>query len=711
MERSACQRSEQLTMKHTDEMFQSRAIRGKATKRCLRRKPAVCAGLLLGLSAMGRAQSQGGDLTDLSLEQLRALKVTSASLHDQNLEDAPASITVITAEEIRKFGYRTLAEALSWVRGFYATSDYSYAAIGIRGFSLPGYDTRYIVMINGHDAAENIVESTFVGNDFPLDLDLVDRIEIVRGPSSALYGSNGMLATINVITKRPRDVHGTAIRMETGSLGERKMEANTAVALGQTANLLVSASVFNNAGAHQLYISELDTAQTNFGRAIDMDGEKGYHAFADLTWGNWEALVVAGDRIKIQPVSWGDTVFNDRGTRVEDSRGFLELSYTRDLPGDRTLTWRTSYDAYRYRGIYHYPADDGVEDYREHDYGDWIGSKFTYRLPDSKTGHLTLGTEVRIDLRALQNAFDVEPQQQQLLWVNRRDRYAGVFAQQEWELGRHWEMNLGLRFDRSWLKGNALSPRVAAIYKPSTKTDLKLMYGRGFRHPSTYDMFYDDGVTQIGNPSLRPETTDTYEFDIEHTLTRRLRTSASAYNYRVNNLVEQVFTPAGLIQYVNADRVRANGISFELFLHLPAGIDLASSLEFQRAVFGSGAVLPNSPGQVGKLHLSMPLWRDRLTLSAGMQALGQRSTYAGATLPWVILPEAVVSTKPLVAGLQFSAGVKNLSNSFYRDPAGMTPTVDSVIGSGRTYYLNVTWHSAERDTAPKGKNRSGQSGS
>ena len=684
-------------MKHTLEILKSTEIREKSTRRWLRRRPAICAGLLLVVSAIGRAQSQGRDLTDLSLEQLQALKVTSASLHDQKLEDAPASITVITADEIRTFGYRTLAEALSWVPGFYATSDDSYTAIGMRGFSLPGFETRYIVMINGHDLAENIIQSTFVGNEFPLDLDLVERIEVVRGPSSALYGSNGMLATINVITKRPQDVHGTAIRMETGSLGVRKIEASTAVALPQQANLLLSASVFNNVGAHQLYFRELDTPQTNFGRAIDMDGEKGYHLFADLTWGNWEALAVAGDRIKIQPVSWGDTAFNDRGTRVEDSRGFFELAYNRDLPGDRTLSWRTSYDAYRYRGIYHYAADYGVEDYRERDYGDWLGSNFTYRLRDSRTGHLTLGTEWRIDLRALQNAFDAVPQPSELLSVNRRDRYAGVFAQQEWELDRHWEMNLGLRFDRSWLKGNALSPRVAVIYKPSASTDLKLMYGHGFRHPSSYDMFYDDGITQIGNPSLRSESTDTYEVDIEHTFGRRLRASASAYHDTVNNLVEQVFTPTGMVQYINADNVRTGGVSLEMFLQLPARIDLVSSLEFQRSVFGNGTVLPNSPGQVGKLHLSVPLWRDRLTLTTGLQALGQRSTYGGATVPWVILPEAVVSTKPLAAGLQFSAGIKNLSNSFYRDPAGLTPTVDSVIGSGRTYFLNVTWHSPERD--------------
>jgi len=638
------------------------------------------------------------------VEQLSAVRVTSASLHDQKLEDAPASITVITAEEIRRSGYRTLADALAWVRGFYSTSDYSYTAIGIRGFSLPGYETRYIVTINGHDVAENIIGATFVGNDFPLDLALVDRIEIVRGPSSALYGSNGMLATINVVTKRPRDVQGTTVRIETGSLRERKVEIGTAVAVGERANLLASASFFNNAGVHQLYVSEFDTPQSNFGRAVDVDGEKGYHAFVDLTWGNWEAMAVAGDRVKIQPVSWGNALFNDRGTRVEDSRGFFELSYTRDLPGDRTVAWRTSYDSYRYRGVYHYPVDSGVEEDREHDYGDWLGSKVTYRFPDSKAGHITLGAELRMDLRALQNAFGVAPQNSLLLRVNRLDQSVGIFAQQEWELSRHWGVNLGARFDRSWLKGNAVSPRVAVIYKPSDQTNLKLMYGRGFRHPSTYDMFYDDGVTETGNPSLRSETTDAYEFDLEHTFARRLRASASAYHYQIHKLVEQVFTAAGLIQIVNADRVRASGASFELFLQLPARADLVSSLEFQRAVFSAGTVLPNSPGQVAKLRLSIPLWRDRLVLGAGLQAFGERRTYAGVTMPWGILPEAVVSTKPLIAGLQFCAGIKNLSNSFYRDPAGLTPAVDSMIGAGRTYYLNVTWHGGEGDSDPKHKN-------
>jgi len=513
-------------------------------------------------------------LVDLSLEQLLNVKVTSASLHEQSLKDAPASVTVITADEIQKFGYRTLADALSYVRGFFTSTDHTYTYLGVRGFSLPGdYDTRVIVMINGHSIADNIFnQSTWFGNDFPLDMDLVDRIEVMRGASSSLYGSNGMLATINVVTKRPEDVHGSSARFETDSLGERKVEGSTSLSLPHGANLLFSTSIFNNSGADQLYFSELDTPQTNFGRAVRMDGEKGYHAFLDLTWGHWEILAVAGDRVKQQPISWGDTVFNDRGTSAEDSRSFLDISYTKKYSGDRTLSWRTSYDAYRYRGIYHYNDDGGVLDSRERDYGDWLGSKITYRMPDYGTGYITIGMEGRLDLRALQNAFNLTPEPVQILEINRPDRYAGFFVQQEWTLGNHWEMNVGARFDWSWLKRSALSPRAALIYKPTSTTDIKLLYSRGFGNPSSYDMFYqDNGLTQVANTSLRPETTDTFEVDIDQDFTKHIHGGASVYHYQVDNLIQQIFLPNGLLQYVNQDRVRAAGASVELAYQLRVG--------------------------------------------------------------------------------------------------------------------------------------------
>jgi iron complex outermembrane receptor protein len=127
------------------------------------------------------------DLASLSLEQLMQLRITTASLHDQSLADAPASVTVVTRQEIQRYGYRTLAEALQYVPGFYNYSDRTVRATGVRGMGLPGdFGSRLLVLVDGHNMASRLDGSNAFGDEFPIDLSLVKQIEIVRGPTSAL---------------------------------------------------------------------------------------------------------------------------------------------------------------------------------------------------------------------------------------------------------------------------------------------------------------------------------------------------------------------------------------------------------------------------------------------------------------------------------------------------------------------------------------------
>ena len=165
-------------------------------------KRAACA---LVCAVMLPAAAAAQSLTDLSLEdlmQIDAGQVFGASERLQPSIEAPASVSFITAQEIQRYGYRTLADILRSVRGMYVTNDRNFSYIGTRGFGKPGdYNSRILLLINGHRVNDNIFGQAEIGAEFGLDPATFERVEVIHGPASSIYGDSAFFAVVNVITR------------------------------------------------------------------------------------------------------------------------------------------------------------------------------------------------------------------------------------------------------------------------------------------------------------------------------------------------------------------------------------------------------------------------------------------------------------------------------------------------------------------------------
>jgi outer membrane receptor protein involved in Fe transport len=652
-------------------------------------KPLFALVLLVGTAAASDDPAQANK--DPFLQDMPT--VEAASLHTQTLRDAPANVSIITKEDIRTYGYRTLGEALDSVRGFYMSSDHIYSYAGVRGFSLPGdYNTRFLVMINGHPMTDNVFSANgFYGQDFGLDMDLVERIEVIRGPSSSLYGTNGIFATINVITISPVDFPAAYATAEAGSFGEKKAMAAGSYYLGKGANLLVSGAVYNNTG-QSFYFPEFDTPMLGDGHAVGMDGERGYHSFANLAWRNWSILAYFNGRDKSLPLAYtfaADTLFS-RGNHAEDARDFVSAMY-RHSAGPGELRLQLSYDRYRYQNRLHLLSDTGLSDFRTYTDGDWLSSRITYQLPAGALGTVTGGVEGSLDLLKRGRGDQVWPYFAELSYAEEPEKSAAAFAEVEKRLSAQWKLDAGVRLDLSDLFPAFVSPRVALAYQPSPQAAVKFIYGRPYRDPSGYEQIYEEFYHITENPLPPPhrEIANTFEIVLENRLSQNWSGTLNLFNYRLDNLIQAVFLSDGLARFSNVPGTRARGAEAELDGRVNSWLEAGGSFTLQRAWQNeTRSPLPNSPRRIGKVHWAARMG-PRFVLAGNLRGFSSRTALYSGPQRAVFLADLTFTVRRLLRDWDLQAGVRNALNWSYKDPIGLS--LDTIQGDPRSFFVKLVW--------------------
>jgi outer membrane receptor for ferrienterochelin and colicins len=568
------------------------------------------------------------------------------------------------------------------VRGFWVNTDRNYSYLGVLGFARPGdYNTRILLLINGHRLNDNIYDQALIGTEFPLDVDLIERIEIVRGPSSSLYGTDAFFGVVNVITQSPPMTPGVEVSTDAASQFARK--ARVTVGVPELLDgALFSASMYRSDGNDRLYFPEFNSPDTNNGVAQGVDGDRAAQAFAQVHWKNFQLEGLLGSREKLIPTASFGTVFDSPAERTTDSRGYGELRYQRDFASGMQLMSRGFYDAYSYRGIYPY-GSDGME--YDSARGDWVGAEVNVSRPVGHRNTVTAGGELRYNLKQDQWTY----LQGWLLNSNQTSTILGFYGQDEFKVASRLTVNAGLRLDHFTTFGTALSPRAAAILRLDRKSILKYAYGHAFRAPNVYELYYGDGVTQEGNPALKPETIDSQSLAYQRELSPSFQVVVEAFYNSLNQLLDQQVDPNnGLYQYVNITSDRGKGLELELDAQ-HHGLRGELSYTVQRTVDQqTQAMLANSPMHLAKMKLQVPV-PGALLASAEMDYEGPQTSYTGVHIPNLLNTNVTLSTRKPLLGFDLSASCYNLFDRNNYDPPPPALVQNRLLLDGRTARVQI----------------------
>lgn len=643
-----------------------------------------------GAGQAGAAHQDAAELAGMPLEQLLALRtVTAASKFEQLISEAPSAVVVLTAADIKAFGWKTLADALATLPGAYVTNDRNYTYLGARGFLRPGdYNSRFLLLIDGASTNDAVYDQASLGTEGLVDMDMVQRIEYVPGPGSAVYGSNALFGVINVVTKDASDLKGAQAALGVGTHGERKLRASWGWHGQHGGDIVLSASSYGRDGEN-LYFREFaaDASHRGVARRLDYDRARTFLVKASYAGITLSAQHV--HRTKGVPTASFGAVFN-LPNRTTDAQSVVNAHVERELGPQLALAARASWGKADYLGVGYYPGPAGPAVLNvDGDHARWYGASGQLTYTGLRSHKLVLGADLQEDPRRDQFNIDLAPYRVQLD-DRRGGARRGLYVEDELRLSPALLLNLGLRHDRHRSGARSTNPRAALLVKLAPNDTVKLLYGTAFRVPNAYEMYYQpgDGSVQAGNPALAPERIKTVEAVFEHALGSAGHATVSLFHYRLRDLItQQVDERTGALVFRNVARAEARGAEAAVERLLDGGSRVRASYSFQRARDGAGATLVNSPRHLAKLNLVTPVGKH-LRLGSEVLCMSSRLTEHARTAGYC-LANLTLATRAPSGGADISLSLLNATDRRHADPAGPAFVQEDLARQGRTAWVKL----------------------
>lgn len=640
--------------------------------------------------------------TEVSQTRLAVLSATSfgedvvvgAAKREQSLGNVASAVTVVSGDRLRRMGYRTVSEALRSVAGMYVDDDHLTDRVGVRGLQVLGdFNTRLLLLVDGATVNEPWNQFTGFGWDTPFSIDDIARIEVIRGPVSSVYGTNAFFGIINVVTRGSTESPRAWGRVTGGNFGA---SAAAGFAMGDVDHQLRgSVSALGRVG-ETLAVDELG------GQDIDADGAQ---AVAMSLAGAYEGAfgqVRFYRRVRELPFAPYESLVGSPDNLSADTLFMTEAGYTRELTPRFTATARGYANRYRYRD--RLVLADGSGTFTDIGDSTWFGGEVRgrYALVDDDKLGVTAGTEVTFIATESRSFYYGDEANAAIVPkdLNLQGLYAEVDAQPlSW-----FALTAGVRADRNSALDDRVSPR-AALFVSDHDYGAKLLYAEGFRNPSAYEGFFDDGVDFVGNPAIGAETIRSYEGVLWGKPQPGLTLRLSGFRWAAKRLVEQeaVALPDGTerLQFQNTGGLVSTGVEVEGSYRDADGWLGFGGFAYTDVNDDTGEDAVGAPKVTGSLGASTPLLGKRFHLSSEVQIITPRLVRKGEdtdpdhrTATWVGWNAALYL--PSWHGFDVTLGVRNLLGQRAEIPAPEDydrPEQDLTIavlpGEGRELYARV----------------------
>ena len=659
------------------------------------------------------------------------------------LHQAPAVATVITAEDIKRIGATNLDDVLETVPGLHvAPSPLSRldSVYSIRGIHT-SLNPQVLVLVNGIP-----VSQLFTGGrpyTFKLPVANISRVEIIRGPGSAVYGADAFAGVINVFTKEVMDIDGSEIGFRGGSFGfadtwlqHASSQAGWDIAFsmeyqkgdGDSKRIIDSDlqsafdTVFSSSASlapgsvendFRILDTHLNLTKENWtfrfwswmqddgglgpggAQALDPTGRQDEKQFmADIIYNNNKMFSDLDFNIRLSHIYRKEDSFfrlfppgavlpigADGNINFVAPAGLV--TFTEGLFGNPILTDQQS-------GLELTSFYSGI---KEHLVRVNLGGKYykedTKEFKNFGPGILD-GTEGTVggtltDVTGTPYIF-MQDQSRDLFYVSLQD---------EWSFTKNWELTAGIRWDHYSDFGDTVNPRVALVWETRYDLTTKLLYGEAFRPPSFSEQFAINNPAALGNPNLDPETIRTYELAFDYRPTNNLHTVLNVFAYSIKDLIEFIQNPGETTKTAqNSKNQEGYGFELEADLRVTDSLRIYGNIAYQRSKDkDTKEAVADAPGK--QLYIN-PQWTflPGWSLDTQLYWISDRkrtSTDMRSEISDYTLVNLILRRKNIIPHLDFALAINNVFNENIREPSSSSIPQDFPMNS-RNIFGEFRYH-------------------